>query len=82
MWLTDDKYPLRRVDEILDGLGRAKSFSVIDLFAGFCQIPLEPDSRDITSFSTSEGSFRWKVLPFGLNTPFEESRRNLYNLQK
>lgn len=65
--LIADKYPLPRIDEILDGLGRAKFFSVLDLFSGFHQIPLEESSRDITSFSTPEGSFRWKVLPFGLN---------------
>ncbi|WP_331035211.1 reverse transcriptase domain-containing protein [Lactovum miscens] len=65
--LIADKYPLPRIDEILDSLGRAKFFSVLDLFSGFHQIKLEKDSRDITSFSTSEGSYRWKVLPFGLN---------------
>lgn len=65
--LIADKYPLPRIDEILDGLGRAKVFSVLDLFSGFHQIPLDEDSRDITSFSTSDGSYRWKVLPFGLN---------------
>lgn len=40
---------------------------MIDLYAGFWQIPLEEKYRDITSLSSSEGSFRWKVLPFGLN---------------
>lgn len=65
--LIADKFPLPRIDEILDGLGRAKFFSVIDLFSGFHQIPIQQDSRDITSFSTPQGFFRWKVLPFGLN---------------
>lgn len=48
-------------------MGRAKLFSVIDLFSGFHQIPISEESRDITSFSTPDGSFRWKVVPFGLN---------------
>lgn len=65
--LIADKYPLPRIEEVLDGLGRAKFFSVLDLFSGFHQIPLHEESRDITSFSTEEGSFRFKVLPFGLN---------------
>ncbi|XP_067620910.1 retrovirus-related Pol polyprotein from transposon 412 isoform X12 [Eurosta solidaginis] len=65
--LIADKFPLARVDDILDNLGRAKYFSTLDLFSGFHQIPLHPDSRDITSFSTDRGAFRWKVLPFGLN---------------
>lgn len=64
--LVSDKYPLGRIDDILDQLGRARYFSVLDLFSGFHQIPLDPESRDITSFSTDFGSFRFKVLPFGL----------------
>lgn len=65
--LIADKFPLPRIDDIFDNLGQAKFFSVIDLFSGFWQVPLHPDSRDVTSFSTDSGAFRWKVLPFGLN---------------
>lgn len=65
--LIPDRFPLPRIDEILDNLGRAKYFSVIDLFSGFHQVPLAPNSRDITTFSTEQGSYKWKVLPFGLN---------------
>lgn len=65
--LIADKYPLPRIEDILDNLGRAKFFSILDMYSGFHQIPLHEDSRDITSFSTEGGSFRWKVLPFGLN---------------
>lgn len=65
--LVADKFPLPRIDDVLDGLGRARFFSVIDLYSGFHQIPIHEASRDITSFSTSNGSYRWKVLPFGLN---------------
>jgi len=64
--LLSDKYPLPRIDDILDQLGRAKYFSCLDLVSGFHQIELEEDSRDVTSFSTSQGSFRFKRLPFGL----------------
>lgn len=65
--LIADRYPLPRIDDILDNFGRAKYFSIIDLFSGFHQVPLSEESRDCTTFSTEKGSFRWKVLPFGLN---------------
>lgn len=65
--LSPDKFPLPRIDEILDQLGRTKYFSILDLYSGFHQIPIEKESRAITAFSTSNGSFQWKVLPFGLN---------------
>lgn len=64
--LASDKYPLPRIDDILDQLGRAKYFSCLDLISGFHQIELEENSRNITSFSSDQGSFRFKRLPFGL----------------
>lgn len=65
--LVPDKYPLPRMDDVLDNLGRAKWFSTLDLFSGFHQIPLDKSSRKFTSFITADGSFQFKVLPFGLN---------------
>jgi len=61
-----DKFPLPRIDDILDQLGRAKYFSCLDLMSGFHQIELEETSRNITFFSTSNGSYRFTRLPFGL----------------
>jgi len=61
-----DKFTLPRIDDILDQLGRAKYFSSLDLMSGFHQIELEKSSRDITSFSTNNGSYRCTRLPFGL----------------
>lgn len=65
--LVPDKFPLSRIDEILDGLGRAKFFSCLDLQAGYHQIPLEKASRPMTAFSTERGFYQWKILPFGIN---------------
>lgn len=64
--LLSDKFPLPRIDDILDQLGRAKYFSCIDLMSGFHQIELEKSSRNLTSFSTNNGSYRFTRLPFGL----------------
>ena len=44
-----DKFPLPRVDDILDQLGRAKYFSTLDLTSGFHQIELEDSSKKIYS---------------------------------
>lgn len=41
--LLPDKFPLPRIDEILDNLGRAKYFSIMDIQSGFHQIPLKND---------------------------------------
>ena len=42
-------------------------FSKLDLRWGFHQIELEPNSREITSFATDDGIFRYKRLSFGVN---------------
>jgi len=64
--LLSDKFPLPRIDDIFDQLGRAKYFSCLDLMSGFHQIELEKSSRDITSFSTNNDSYRFTRFPFGL----------------
>lgn len=66
--LLADKFPLPRIDDILDQLGRAKYFSTLDLMSGFHQIEIEKQSREVTAFSLQErGHFQYKRLPFGLN---------------
>lgn len=63
-----DKYPLPRIEDALDSLGRCKYFGICDLKMGFYQVELDEASRDLTSFSTEQGSFRFLRSPFGLRT--------------
>ena len=65
-----DNYPLSRIDDLLDKLGKAKFFSTLDLASGFWQIHVHPDSQEKTAFSTPFGLFEFRVMPFGLkNAP-------------
>jgi hypothetical protein len=64
--VVGDVFPIPRIEDILDQLGSATWFSVLDLQSGFHQIPLDKDSRDLTSFSTETGSYRFTRVPFGL----------------
>lgn len=65
--IVPDKFPLPRIDEILDQLGRAKYFSTLDLMSGFHQIPIEEQDKKYTAFSTDTGHFEFNRLPFGLS---------------
>lgn len=65
--IVPDKFPLPRIDDILDHLGRAKYFTTLDLMSGFHQIPLDENSKSYTAFSTDKGHFEFNRLPFGLN---------------
>ena len=65
-----DSYPLPRIADCLDALGNMKYFSAFDLRSGYHQIVMSPEDRDKTTFVTRSGTFRFKVMPFGLcNAP-------------
>ena len=65
-----DTYPLPRIDETLEILGKAKFASTLDLFSGYWQIPLAHKDKEKTAFVCHEGLFQFTVMPFGLtNAP-------------
>lgn len=65
-----DSYPLPRVDDIIDDLGRAKYLSKLDLLQGYYQVPLTTRAIPVSAFTTPSGLWEWTVLPFGLrNAP-------------
>ena len=67
-----ERLPIPTVDEVLESLNGSTVFSKLDLRWGFHQIELEPNSRDITSFATDDGIFRYKRLSFGVNAAPEK----------
>eukprot|EP00170_Pyropia_yezoensis_P000290 contig_1820_g291 len=65
-----DSYPLPRMDDCLDSLGEAGIFSTLDCNAGYWQIPVAPEDREKTTFTSHCGTFQCKRMPFGLcNAP-------------
>ena len=54
-----------RVDEVLDTLGGGSVFSVFDLFSGFTQLTIHPDTIPLTAFCTPNGLYEWLRMPQG-----------------
>ena len=63
-----ESHPLPRIDHMLLRLGRRKAqyFGVIDLTAGYHQVPLDPAAIPLTAFICFAGLFEFVRLPFGL----------------
>ncbi|CAI7901926.1 unnamed protein product, partial [Closterium sp. NIES-53] len=60
------RYPIPRVDELIDQLRTARVFLKIDLRGGYHQIRVNPPYCPKTTFRTRYGSFEYNVMPFGL----------------
>src|SRR5579871_6680266 len=61
-----DAYPLPRINELLDSLGNMAMFSILDMYSGFYQIEVDPESCKKTAFITKYGTYQYNRLPMGL----------------
>ena len=61
-----DAYPMPRIDELIDELGRARYLSTLDLTKGYWQVPVSTDAQRKTAFTTPFGLFQFRRMPFGL----------------
>ncbi|GFU37565.1 hypothetical protein TNCV_4274881 [Trichonephila clavipes] len=65
-WLNDvtkDSYPLPRIDDTLAG---NTWISTLDLKSGYWQVELHPEDKEKTVFTTGQGLWQFKVMPFRL----------------
>ncbi|KAL0462908.1 UNVERIFIED_CONTAM: Retrovirus-related Pol polyprotein from transposon [Sesamum latifolium] len=61
-----DFYPLPRIDQLVDSTSDCELLSMMDASQGYHQIMLAPKDRKKVSFVTSEGTFCYVAMPFGL----------------
>ena len=76
-----DRYPLPRIDDLLDRLGKAKHFLTLDLASGYHQIAVKEQDIPKTAFLTQRGQFEFLVMPFGVANapvPFQRMMNSLF----
>ena len=61
-----EKFPMPNICSSIYSAHNINYFTKIDLTKGYYQIPIERNSRPITSFSTHHNQYQFKRLSFGL----------------
>ena len=69
--------PMPSVDESLAKLGKSRYCTKLDAYSGFWQLPLDEESKLLTTFVTPFGRYCFNPLPFGISWAPEIFQRTM-----
>lgn len=76
-----DKFPLPKIEEVLDDMAGSKIFSKLVMFVGYLKIRLTESVREKTAFRCKFGSFQIEVRLFDFmneRSPFQRTVKSLF----
>ncbi len=75
-----EKFVLPTLEDVAPELTGATLFSTLDASSGFWQIPLDRESRRLTTFLTPFARYAFKRLPFGITSAPEIYQKKMVQL--
>jgi len=75
-----DSFPVPSIEHIFQCLKGAKVFTTLDLNSAFYQVELSEQSKDLTSFVTPEGQWKFHKAPFGLSISPSALNRLMFDI--
>ena len=68
------------IKEVATQITYAKLFTVLNAKSGFWQVKLDELFSYLTMFNTPFGWYRWKYMPFGINSSPEVWQQRMHQL--
>ncbi|XP_058223017.1 uncharacterized protein LOC131332738 [Rhododendron vialii] len=72
-----DRFPLPRIEQMVDATAGCERLSFMDAYRGYHQIALDPEDQEKTAFISPRGTFCYKVVPFGLKNAGATFQRSI-----
>ncbi|XP_055614912.1 uncharacterized protein K02A2.6-like [Toxorhynchites rutilus septentrionalis] len=72
-----ERHPMPIIEDVLARIGRGKIWSILDVMDAFFLLELDDKTKDIMTFISHRGLYRFKRLPFGLISAPEIFQRTM-----
>ncbi|XP_058202708.1 uncharacterized protein LOC131317152 [Rhododendron vialii] len=72
-----DRFPLPRIEQMVDAMTGCEHLSFMDAYRGYHQIALDSEDQEKTTFISPRGTYCYKVVPFGLKNAGATFQRSI-----
>ena len=66
--MKEDRWPLPKIEEIIDDLEGSADFTSLDLFSDYWQIRMAQQCKEMNTFVCHHGTYKFEFMRFGLTS--------------